>query len=322
MRILVFGAGALGQAVGCLLAADGHDVDLILRERFREAIRREGLAVTGIFGEFRVAPDRIGSFASIDAVRDRRYDYTLVTVKSYDTAAAADALAMIDDQSFTVVSLQNGCGNMEILRERFGNDHTLAARVITGFEIERPGLVRITVTADAIHIGGPLSGEIPPSAVRLAEAVNHGGLPCTTTPHIGRDLLAKLLYNSALNPLGAVLGVHYGALGDDPHSRSIMNRVIGEVFAVIRAMGARTHWETPEEYEAFFYSQQIPATYHHRSSMLQDLETGKRTEVEALTGYVSAQGQMHGVPTPVCDTLSDLVRFRERAVSFSVSKRQ
>ncbi|MHB9028478.1 MAG: ketopantoate reductase family protein [Candidatus Latescibacterota bacterium] len=313
MRILVFGAGALGQAVGCLLAADGHTVDLILRERFREAILHEGLAVTGIFGDFRVTPDRIGAHSSIDAVRDRGFDYALVTVKSYDTAAASDALATLADQSFTAVSLQNGCGNLEILLNRFGSNRTLAARVITGFEIGRPGLVGITVTADAIHIGGPASGEIPQSAVRLANAINHSGLPCATTPHIDRDLLAKLLYNSALNPLGAILGVHYGALGDNPHSREIMNRVIGEVFAVIRARGARTHWETPEEYENFFYSQQIPATYHHRSSMLQDLEAGKRTEVEALTGYVSTQGRLHGVPTQVCDTLSDLVRFRERA---------
>ncbi len=313
MRILVFGAGALGQTAGCLLAADGHEVDLILRERFRGAISREGLAVAGIFGNFQVKPNRIGAYGSIEAVRDRVYDYAFVTVKSYDTADAAGALARIGDRSFIAVSMQNGCGNLEILLERFGKNRTLAARVITGFEIVRPALTRITVTADSIHIGGTTAGEVPDFAVRLAEAIDHSGLPCGATPYIERDLLAKLLYNSALNPLGAILGVHYGALGDDPHSREIMDCVIGEVFAVIHARNSQTHWETPEEYEEFFYSTQIPATYRHRSSMLQDLEAGKRTEVEALTGYVSARGRLVGVPTPVCDTLSEMVRFLERS---------
>ncbi len=208
---------------------------------------------------------------------------------------------------------QNGCGNLEAIEDRFGPDRTLGARVITGFEIEHPGLVRITVSADSIHVGGFIEGTIPDAARILADAVDAAGLPCTVTPSIRRDLFAKLLYNSALNPLGAALGVRYGALGDDPHARTIMNGVIAEVFAVMASMDVTTHWNTPGEYEAFFYENQIPATYHHRSSMLQDLERGARTEIEALTGYVSRQGRIHGIPTPVCDTLSEIVRFLERS---------
>ena len=92
----------------------------------------------------------------------------------------------------------------------------------------------------------------------------------------------------------------------------IMSAVIHEVFSVIEAMGARTNWTSAEEYESFFYEKQIPATYNHRSSMLQDIERGKRTEIDALTGYVSTQGHHHKVPTPVCDTLTGLIRFMER----------
>jgi 2-dehydropantoate 2-reductase len=314
MRILIFGAGALGQAVGCMLASGGHAVDMILRERFRAAIASEGLKVTGIFGEYVTARGDIGVHTTVSPIRGGTFDYALVTAKSYDTQTSATDLLTLDHQTFTVVSMQNGCGNLEILSERFGRDRTLAARVITGFEIERPGLVRITVSADDIHIGGCIEGEIPESASALAAAIRASGLPCSSTPVIHRDLFAKLLYNSALNPLGAALGVHYGALGDDPHARAIMNEVIGEVFAVMRAMGARTHWEMPEAYEEYFYGTQLPATYHHRSSMLQDLEKGKRTEIDALAGYVSAQGRRYGISTPVCDTLSRLVRFLETHV--------
>lgn len=312
MRVLVFGAGAVGQAVGCMLAADGHTVDLIVRERFIEAIRLNGLTVTGIFGDYHVKSESLGIYSSIEDISGKNYDYVLITTKSYDTETAATELVNLHDQSFIAVSMQNGCGNLEILVQHFGEERSLGARVITGFEIEEPGIIKITVTADDIHIGSYSENDVPVSARIIAEAINSAGLPCITTPFIKHDLLAKLLYNCALNPLGAIMSVHYGALGDDSGARRMMNEVIGEVFSVIEAMGAKTHWDNAEEYKKYFYEKQIPATYNHRSSMLQDLENGKRTEVDALTGYVSQQGKLHNVPTPVCDTLSELVRYMER----------
>ena len=312
MRILVFGAGAVGQAVGCMLAADGHTVDLIIRDRFIEKIKTDGLTVSGIFGDYFTGGSSLGLYTAVEDIREKAFDYVLVTTKSHDTKNAAVELLKFQDQSFIAVSMQNGCGNFETLIENFGEARSLGARVITGFEIESPGIVKITVTADDIHIGGHPEGSVPESVVKIAGAINSAGLPCVTTPFIKRDLFAKLLYNCALNPLGAVLGVHYGALGDDPGSRAIMNEVIREVFAVIDAMGARTHWDNADEYASYFYEKQVPATYNHRSSMLQDIENGRRTEVDALTGYVSLQGRLHNIPTPVCDMLSEQVRFMER----------
>ena len=312
MRILVFGAGAVGQAVGCMLAAHGHNVDLITRERFIEKIKADGLTVSGIFGDYFAEEDKLGLYTTIEDISGKAFDYILITTKSYDTKSATLELMKLQVQAFIAVSMQNGCGNFETLIEHFGEKRSLGARVITGFEIEQAGKVKITVTADNIHIGGAYEDTVPESAVTIARAINKAGLPCVTTPYIKRDLLAKLLYNCALNPLGAVMGVHYGALGDDPYARAIMNKVIREVFTVIEAMGAKTHWDNAEEYIKYFYEKQVPATYNHRPSMLQDIENGKRTEVDALTGYVSSQGHLYNVPTPVCDVLSEQVRFMER----------
>ena len=312
MRVLVYGAGALGQAVGCMLAAAGNQVDLILRERFQQAIRKDGLAVIGIFGEYRVAPEAIGLYTDIDSVLAEIYDFAIITTKSYDTAVAVVDLNWIVSQTFTAVSMQNGCGNLELIIDHFGLNRSLGARVITGFEIQHPGLIKITVTADDVHIGGYQEGEIPAPAQQFAKAINDAGLPCQATGYVRRDLFAKLLYNSALNPLGAILGVHYGALGDDPDTRQIMDRVIDETFGVIEAMGETTPWRIAEEYRAFFYSTQLPVTYEHRPSMLQDIENSKPTEVAAFTGYISEQGSRYNVPTPNCDLLSALVRFKER----------
>lgn len=312
MRFLIYGAGALGQAIGCMLAADGHRVDLLLRPRFVDALKTSGLEVTGIFGEYRAAANQLGLLASLKGRNGGEYDAVLLTTKTYDTDRAITEIAGMRDCYCPVASLQNGCGNLEKLGERLGRERALAGRVITGFEIERPGSVRITVSADAVHVGGCVRGAIPGAAKRLAEALAHAGLPSISVDDVYQSLFAKLLYNCALNPLGAVLGVHYGALADSVETRMIMDQVIEETFAVIAAMGGTTPWPDAAAYQKVFYGQLVPATSNHRASMLQDLENNKPTEVEAMVGYVAAQGRKYGVGTPCCDLLAALVRFKEQ----------
>ncbi len=312
MRFLIYGAGALGQAIGCMLATDGHEVDLVLRERFQKILETNGLKVTGIFGDYEVAPGRLNLVTNLNCLDGSPYEYVLITTKAYDTENAVKDITGLHGFQGTVVSMQNGCGNMEQVEAAFGSNRSLGARVITGFEIERPGIVRITVSADEVHVGGCRQGHIPGTAVRFAEAVNKAGLPCCAVDDIHKDLFAKLLYNCALNPLGAILGVHYGALSDSVDCREIMDRVIEETFMVIDAMGFATHWQGAEVYKEIFYGKLVPVTYDHRPSMLQDIEQEKPTEVEALIGYVAAQGKKSGVATPACDILAALVRFKEK----------
>ncbi len=311
MRFLVYGAGALGQALGCMLARAGHDVDLVLRRRFIEALTKDGLRVSGIFGDFAARPAMLGLLEDISEAHGL-YDFILVTTKAYDTGRAVAAVASLPGCRCPVVSMQNGCGNVEQLLERFGPKRSLAARVITGFEIIVPGHVRITVSADAVHLGGAVSGPIPEAAGMLAGVIDGAGLPCRAVADIHRDLHAKLLYNCALNPLGAILGVHYGALAEDKEARAIMDQVIDETFAVITGIGGRVPWPDADSYKKVFYDRLVPITADHRPSMLQDLENGKPTEVEALLGYVSKQGRQAAAPTPACDLLAGLVRFKER----------
>ncbi len=312
MKILIFGAGALGQALGCLLAADGHAISLVLRKRFLDIVNEKGLQVTGIFGEYRVEGRKLHLLEQLKNIGNQEYDAALITTKSYDTAEAIKAIAGMKGFSGPVVSLQNGCGNIEQVKNCFGPDRTFGARVITGFEITRPGEIRITVSADDIHIGSGTPETIPPFARKLAGALTHAGIPCIAVKDIYQDLFAKLLYNCALNPLGAVLGVHYGALGENRQTRLIMDQIIDETFAVIHGLGGRTPWPDAAGYRRIFYDKLLPMTYNHRPSMLQDLEQGKPTEVEALVGYVAKQGNRLSIPTPACSMLANLVRFKER----------
>jgi 2-dehydropantoate 2-reductase len=313
MRFLIFGAGALGQALGCMLAVAGHKVDLVLRRRFVNVLKDEGLRVSGIFGDYAARPAMLGFVEDISGLAGG-YDFVLITTKAYDTDGAVAAIVSVPDCRCPVVSMQNGCGNVEQIVRAFGPERSLGARVITGFEISSPGHIRITVSADAVHLGAAVAGPIPTAAEILAAAIDRSGLPCVAVADIHQDLYAKLLYNCALNPLGAILGVHYGALAESEETRPIMDKVIEETFAVVQALGGKTPWPDASSYKKLFYERLVPITYDHRPSMLQDLENGKPTEVEALVGYVSTKGRSTGVPTPTCDILAGLVRFRETAV--------
>jgi 2-dehydropantoate 2-reductase len=313
MHFLIYGAGALGQAIGCMLAADGHQVDLVLRPRFMAHLENEGLQVTGIFGDYRVAPGTLGLLPKLQGQDGSSYDYILLTTKTYGSDIAIQEIKALASCSCPVVSLQNGCGNLEKLEQHFGVARSLAARVITGFAIERQGVVKITVSADAIHVGGCRRGQIPAAATDLAAALAHAGMPSIAVADVYQSLFAKLLYNCALNPLGAILGVHYGALAENAETRTIMDRVMDETFAVIAAMGGTTPWPDVQHYRRVFYEQLVPATFDHRSSMLQDLENNKPTEVDSMVGYVTAQGLQYQVPTPCCAFLAALVRFKEQS---------
>ena len=230
MRFLIFGAGALGQALGCMLAAAGHHVDLVLRRRYIDVLQKQGLRVSGIFGDFAAAAGRIGLLEDISAACVP-YDFILITTKAYDTGRAVAAIGSLSGCTCPVVSMQNGCGNVEQVLGRFGAERSLGARVITGFEIVAPGHIAVTVTADQVHVGGAVSGPVPPAAEVLAGLIAQAGLPCCAVSDIHQDLYAKLLYNCTLNPLGAILGVRYGALAEDEGTRAIMDGIIEETLA-------------------------------------------------------------------------------------------
>lgn len=310
MKFLIYGAGALGQTLGCLLAAAGHRVDLLLRERYVAKIEANGLRVNGIFGDFEAPLGNLGLLTRLDQAMEE-YDYALITTKSYDTSQAVMDLAPMTNRLGAVVSMQNGCGNVEKVEAGFGGEKSLGARVITGFEITEPGRIEITVSADAIHVGGTIGGDVPESAERLAVLISEAGHPAVAVADIHKSLYAKLLYNCTLNPLGAILGVHYGALAEKEETRKVMDRVIDETFAVIEGLGGKTDWCNAAKYREFFYSKLIPATYNHRSSMLQDLENNKPTEVDSLIGWVSNKARILDIATPSCDLLAELVRFKE-----------
>ncbi len=317
MDILIYGGGAVGLGIASCLIRPGNRVDIVARTETVAALKKEGLLRTGIFGRAHAPAGAFGCFASLDEVTGGTYDFVLICTKSFDSAAAAGDLAAHEDRIGTntaLVLFQNGWGNADSFAAHFNKGRIYSARVITGFRRHGPNEVEITVHADAIHIGSLFSANL--SVIEpLCQAIDAGGIPCKRTDSIEKDLWAKMLYNCALNPLGAILGVPYGALAGAASTRSLMDRIVEEVFAVMVAAGYQTHWPEPKQFLDVFYGRLVPDTAEHKSSTLQDITAGKRTEIEALNGAVIQRAQEHGIAVPYNRAVYNLVRFLESAPS-------
>ena len=306
--ILIAGAGAIGSVVGGLLARAGWSVTLLGRGRHLEAVRRGGLSVEGLFGTHRV--EGLTCVGDAGACRGP-YDAIFLTVKAWDTSVAARAVAPALAPDGVLVSLQNGLGNVEAAAAAVGGERVLGGRVIFGAEVIEPGRVSVTVYADPVLIGPPSPGH-DPRAIAWAARLAAAGIPAAPTGALMAELWAKVLYSAALNPLGALLGLTYGALATDPDTRAIMDTVIDEAFAVARAEGVAFPWADVGSYRDTFYGRLVPATAGHRSSMLQDIERGRPTEIDAINGEVAARAVRHGLPVPVNLALARLIRARAR----------
>ncbi len=313
MKLLLYGAGAVGLGLASCLLKNGQKVDLIGRGETVAALQHNGLQRTGLFGDCTAAPESFGAFTSLSELPETQYDFILVCTKSFDTRTSAEQIAAIPflkNASTPIVLCQNGWGNAEIFAEQFPTSRIKSGRVITGFRRPQKYQVDITVHADAIHLGSLFDDDISGLEI-LSSAIDAGGIPCQVTPTISKDLWAKLLYNCMLNGLSTVFDVPYGLLGESPHTRELMETIAHEVFAVMTAAGNATHWSSAEDYIDTFYKHQLPPTYNHEPSMLQDIRAGKRTEIDALNGAVVQLGQQHSIPTPANTTLTRMIQFME-----------
>jgi 2-dehydropantoate 2-reductase len=313
MRVLIYGAGAVGLGIASCLLKSKCRLDIIARENTVSALQKHGLVRTGIWGNFRAEPSEFGSYTSLRQLLGKRYGYILVCTKSFDSLAAAKDLSehqFLFGKETKIVLFQNGWGNAEIFSSFFSGEKIYNARVITGFHRTAANEVTVTVHADSIHIGS-LFNKDSSQLTDLCDAIARGDIPCQTTNEIAKDLWAKMLYNCALNPLGAILDVPYGVLAENQTSRTIMNGIVDEAFAVMTEAGYKTHWLSAKDFLEVFYNKLVPDTAEHKSSTLQDIMAKKRTEIDALNGAVIKLAEKHSIKVPYNLVIYNLIKFIE-----------
>jgi 2-dehydropantoate 2-reductase len=326
MRILVFGAGAIGSVLGGLLAKAGHEVTLLGRAWHLDVVRQQGLTVAGLWGEHRIPACPVTATAekqhlttatSLEEVaRQPEYRWVFVCVKAHQTAEAAKALTNLLGSRTLVCAFQNGLGNYEALIQRVAPARVALGRIIFGVEIE-PGRVRVTVCADEVLIGAPDDRFPREQAAQLAAALQESGIPSRTTSTILVALWAKVLYNCALNGLSTLLEVPYGKLLEHALARRMMQAIIEEAYHVAATHHIRLEPSAAQAYLDLLFTRLIPDTAAHQSSMLQDLRRGKATEIEALNGALVCLAKQAGMQAPINALVTRLVHTKERFTSLS-----
>jgi 2-dehydropantoate 2-reductase len=281
----------LGTLLGALLARAGVDVHLVGRESVVRAFE-DGVNVEGI-ENFVVRP-------SI-STESRDAEVTLVTVKSYDTSDAADALAPVVGAEDTVVSLQNGMGNEEVL------DETLEATVLGGTttygaNLRLKGSPYVEYTGRSEVVVGDYRGGSSHEAERVAETLEP--LNSHATDEMDVALWEKLAVNCAINPTTALTRLTNGEAAES--ASDVMRAAVEEVELVAHEQGVSIEG-TPER-----ALEVARATAQNESSTLQDVRAGRRTEIDALNGFVVERARETDTYVPTNETLYSLVKSLTR----------
>jgi 2-dehydropantoate 2-reductase len=314
MKILIYGAGAVGSVFGGMLAKAGEEVVLLGRAPHMEAIKAKGLRIEGIWGEHTINSNILCYSNSQDVKEDHAgtFDLIIISVKAYDTFSAASDLRNMINMDTLVLSIQNGIGNTEIIAKNIGADQTLAGMVIFGSEMISPGIVRVNVSADDVAIGRINKNTDQSAVEKVAAAFTLAGIKTKTTEQIEAHLWNKMLYNCALNALAAILNVTYGQLLESEHAKNIMRRVLWEIYAVVERQGLVLEKKIKEEYSKILFNHLIPLTSAHKPSMLQDMEKRKKTEIDYLNGMIVQMAKDAGVASPTNLMLTELIKFKEK----------
>ncbi|MFT4883320.1 MAG: 2-dehydropantoate 2-reductase [Natronomonas sp.] len=293
MNVVVFGAGSLGSLLGGLLARE-HAVTLVGRDPHMETVREDGLRITGAVEET-VYPG-----ARTDPPDEA--DLALVCVKAFDTPAAADALA--DTDLDYCLSVQNGMGNENLLAERL-DVPVLAGTCTYGALSPKPGVVRCTGIGEVVL--GAREGGYSSVAETVGEAFQTADIVTTVAEGMPRRLWEKLAVNAGINATTALARVDNGALlGGD--ANVVATTAGREVARVARAEGVDVSDGEAER----AVERVAEATADNTSSMQQDVLAERRTEVDAIGGYVLERADEHGIGVPVNETMTRLLRAWER----------
>ncbi|MBI3857733.1 MAG: 2-dehydropantoate 2-reductase [Planctomycetes bacterium] len=300
LQFVVIGAGNMGCVYGGNLARIGQRVAFLdVWKEHVEAIAGRGLHIEGLTGDFRVRPQ-----AFVDAQGAPPADVVLICVNSYATPEAARAARALLKKDGCCLTLQNGVGNVEILEEALGKGRILAGLSFQSGDVQGPGHVRHT------NNGATYIGELDRSrSARLATLtglLSEAGMNPEVVDDVMRTIWSKFIHNCGINALCALTGLRPGQIREVPDLDEFQTRIIEETVALVRAKGIESTEPDPLAAIKEYCSHKF-----HRPSMMQHLARGKRTEIDALNGYVARESRRLGLAAPCSDALTRLMKGRE-----------
>lgn len=299
MQVTVIGAGAMGSLFGGLLQRAGNIVTLVdVRADHVAALQRRGLTIEEPEGpKITVRPTATTSVGNALSA-----DLFVLFVKTPFTTDALRPFAGRIPAGAMVLSLQNGIGNEEAITRSLGR------RVHIALGVTAHGATALGPTTIRHRVGGPTiiglpDGQRTPELEAIAACFSAAGIATRTTRHISEHVWQKLLVNVGINALTALTGNTNGALFDDPELAALVRRLVGEAASVMRSEGIPAPPRDPVD----FVRAVAEATRVERSSMLEDLDNGRRTEIDAINGSIVRLGERHGVDVTANRVVTTLV---------------
>ncbi len=303
-RILVVGAGAIGGLYAARLARVADVVVLDSNREHVDAILRDGLTLLG----HTRSVTRMQAFARPAEMGRQKFDAAIILVKSQATEAAFRSIGPLLEGRPLLVTFQNGMGNEERLIE--SSDLDVAHGV--SFEAARydgPGRIEHLVHGEESWLG-PARGKVE-SVAWLGELMTKSGLPTKVVADPRGAIWGKFIFNSVMNPVGAIVQGVNAARYEVPEMRALIDDMAAECVRVAEAMGIRLEFD-PMYLVKKFRSGEVPLS-RHAGSMAQDLEAGRETELESMTGYVVKKAKELGVSVPVTESVYRMAKGVEYA---------
>lgn len=322
MRILIFGAGAIGGYLGAKLALSGVDVTFFARGAHLAAMRENGLTLISegqrhvVDGLFTDDPEAVG-----------HPDYIVLGVKAQGLAPAVPQIARMLGPETAIVTAMNGVpywyfygqgGAFDGLRlksvdpdgaiwDALHPRRAIGCVVYPAASIVEPGVIEHTYS-NRFTLGEP-DGSRSERVSALSKAMVAAGLKAPVRPRIRDEIWVKLWGNLAFNPVSALTRATLADIASDPGTRAIVRAMMVEGQALAEKTGVRFPIDVDKRIEGAL---EVGA---HKTSMLQDLEAGKSLEIEAMLGAVAEIGTLVDVPTPTCDLILSLVRQLARVAA-------
>jgi 2-dehydropantoate 2-reductase len=312
MMIVVFGAGAIGGFIAGALARSGAQVGVVARGAHLTAIRRNGLQVESVLGNFEA---RVRAAADLREFEDPHY--VLLTFKSHQWGGVLPQFDKAVRSGATFVTLQNGLpfwysreralesvdpgGN---IRDTIPYEQVIGGVVHTSGMIPGPG--RVKQSGNMLYPIGELDGSQTPRIAQLAKIFEDAGLHAPVERDIRRLVWRKLLGNLALNPVSALTGATVRTMLDDPPTRAVLRAIVDEGLAVARAAGIEVGVTAEERLAMATHIADV------KTSTLQDLEAGKPLELEPICGATIELAHGYGVPVPHIETVYALTQLLAR----------
>ena len=308
MKIAIIGPGAMGCLFAAFLARKDQEIWIFDKNKDRSSrINTQGINVEGVSGSWQAKVK-----ATADAKEIKDPDLVIICVKTYDTKSAAISAKALLGENTSVLTLQNGIGNVELISEVVGVDRVIGGTTNLGATLLDVGKVRHAGKGETII--GRLDGKITVDLRSIREAFIKAGLETRISRDIKNFLWSKLIINAGINALTAITRLNNGKLLDFEHSHKILKMAVNEAVKVAKRKRVKLSYEDPlTKVEAV-----CEATANNVSSMLQDVLNKKRTEIDSINGIIVRLAEELNIPVPVNSMLVDLVKTIESSYAVAL----